>query len=147
VNTSGGRKPSNAAKRVLRARTLRVIGVSGADRPPATIILKEIDHENADDLSASMASALIDRASVDRDMIARGVSALRCGSTSNTMRGPLFCGDGELRVKLIDGDDDRLERRYTEIQRPTPWPAIVRKWTAFATSAKCSLPRAIAHIC
>jgi hypothetical protein len=121
--------------------------VSGADRPPATIILKEIDHENADDLSASMASGLIDRASVDRDMIATGASALRCGSTSKTMRGPLFCGEGELQVRFIDGDDDRLERRYTEIQRPTPWPAIVRKWTAFAMSAKCSLPRAIAHIC
>jgi len=122
MSTEGGQEPPDAAESALRARVLLVTEVSGAPRLTALRILEDMDCDKFDDTTASPVPAPIESTAVDGPGILVDAGARARGFAAATMpqsRANAVGARGrELRVRFVDCDDERLERRYTGTRRP-----------------------------
>jgi RNase adapter protein RapZ len=124
MSTEGGQEPPDAAESAPRARVLMVTGMSRARQSTALEILEDIGCESFDSPPASLVPKLFESTAPHSQATTVGGDTWTRGFAAATMLQSLARAVSrhgcELRILLIDCDDERFDRRYTETQRPHP---------------------------
>lgn len=118
MSTSGSQELSDTAKSALQSRVLLVTGISHDGRPTGLEILECFGCERPHGSLASLVPKLIDGVAASGSATAARADPPACGFSPEAPPDPLaesvLRADRELRVAVVDSDDDRFEWRYRE---------------------------------